>query len=85
MYDSYRYASVTCAERSFALYCSVYDKIKTTMTQSVFLSIYGVFVALLVIVPISSAIFCTCNLVICVTNIVGFVHFSVRCLSDNGL
>jgi len=66
----------TVAERTFALHCGGFDKIKTVMLQSVFLSVYGVFAALLILVPIPSAIFCVGNLFICVANILGFVHWT---------
>ena len=55
------------AERTFALHVGSFATIKTTMLQSVFLSVYGVFCALLMFTPVPSAFFCFLNLLVCVT------------------
>ena len=64
------------AERTFAVHSGSFDKLKVQMLQSVFLSVYGVFVALIILTPVSSAFFSLINLVVCVTNILGFMHWT---------
>jgi len=66
---------VWIAGKSFVIYISQYDTLQTQLLQSAYVSVYGVFLAMTIILPWTAAIICSLNLCMCVTNIIGFLYY----------
>jgi len=66
---------VVISSKSFAVHISQYDTVKIGLLQATFVSVYGVFLAMIIILPVPAALFCTANLMACSANVIGFLFY----------